>query len=824
MLKPHDNIALVYAERKMTFSQLINRVRRIASDWPVQPDSRVVIMGPNSPEWVSALYASWQNGAAAVPVDFMSTMEDVSHILGDCQPVLAFVSDENRELFQQAMDDSGIRPELVSLESLADLPDPGTAGELRQPSKDEIMEIIYTSGTTGKPKGVMLTWDNLLSNFEHVWHPDYDLYHPEDRFGAILPFHHSYPLQGALTAVLHGGATVVMVEKLEPEVIMRTIQENRVTHIPVVPRLLTLFHQRIMDRINASFVKRMVFAVGKAIPSMAFRKKLFSQAQQAFGGHLDYMSCGGARLDPRIVRDFQVLGFTILDGFGMTETGPLISNNPKRGVRVGSVGLPVANMTVRIEDGEVQVKGRNVMKGYYNLPEATAETIVDGWLKTGDLGEVDKDGYLYITGRKKDILVLSNGKKINPEELEQGLTTLSPLVAEAGVFQDGDRIHAVFRPDLTAARQAGVTNVEEAIRDTVVNRHNGSVPAYRKITAVTIVPDELPRTRLGKLRRFMLPELTTRTVPEVQVKESEPDSRVYREIKQYLSREKDTPVWPSADLEMDLGLDSMDRVSLQAWLEDRFGASPDDEQWSNLRTVQQLTDAMAVSVDSGVAGETMDDSDQAGGDLPRSSLFHRSMRLLSRMWLKLYFRVKVDGLEKLPDTPFILAPNHQSMLDALLATTWLPREKFRNTFFFAKYKHFRSGWRRFLARRSNVIRVDINKGLRHSVNKLGEALKSVHNLIIFPEGTRSRDGRIQACKKTFAQLSKEFKVPVVPVAIKGAFEAFPPNRWIPRPRRITVSFLEPVMPDPRDMQRILEEVEEAIRSRLQSEIPCGSTS
>lgn len=822
MLKPHENVALVYAERKMTFPQLINRVRRIATDWPVKPESRVVIMGPNSPEWVSALYAAWENGAAAVPVDFMSPMEDVSHILGDAKPVLAFVSDQNRELFQQAMADSGVMPQLVSLESLADLPDPATAGELRQPSSDEIMEIIYTSGTTGKPKGVMLTWDNLLSNFEHVWHPDYDLYHPEDRFCAILPFHHSFPLQGALTAVLHGGATVVMVEKLEPEVIMRTIQENKVTHIPIVPRLLTLFHQRIMGRINASFVKRMVFAVGKAIPSVAFRKKLFSQAQQAFGGHLDYMPCGGARLDPRILRDFEVLGFTILDGFGMTETGPLISNNPKGGVRVGSVGLPVKNMKVRIQDGEVQVKGRNVMKGYYNLPEATAETIVDGWLRTGDLGEVDKDGYLYITGRKKDILVLSNGKKINPEELEQGLAAMSPLVAEAGVFQEGDRIHAVFRPDLAAARQAGVANVAEAIRDTVINRHNGRVPAYRRITAVTIVPDELPRTRLGKLRRFMLPELTTRSDPEVQVTAPEPDTPVYHEIKQYLIREKNTPVWPSADLEMDLGLDSMDRVSLQAWLEDRFAVSPDDAQWSELRTVQQLTDAMVDSMN--VSADDEPGKVDEAGDMPHSSLFHRSMRLLSRMWLKLYFRVKVDGLDKLPDTPFILAPNHQSMLDALLATTWLPREKFRNTFFFAKYKHFRSGWRRFLARRSNVILVDINKGLRHSVNKLGEALKSGHNLIIFPEGTRSRDGRIQAFKKTFAQLSKEFKVPVVPVAIKGAFEAFPPNRWIPRPRRITVSFLDPVMPDPKDMQRILDEVEEAIRSRLQPEVPCGSTS
>ncbi len=822
-LKPGSQTALIFGSRSVTHSQLIARIQACAGRFRVASGDRVLILGPNSIEWVVAFYSAWEQGAIAVPVDFMSSAGDVAHILADCEPALVFCGGGQKSVLRQAMTRSGHEPPVVDMEQLQNLPDNQPARTVRSPDSDEVMELIYTSGTTGAPKGVMLTWDNILSNFEHVWAPEKDLYHPGDRFGAILPFHHAYPLRGSLTGVLYGGACVVIVEKLEPEIILRTMQENAVTHIPVVPRLLALFHQRIMGRIRSSAVKRSVFALARMIPSCSLRRRIFSQVHDAFGGNLDYMPCGGARLDPEIIRDFQVLGFTILDGFGMTETGPLISNNPKGGVRIGSVGQPVRNMAVRISDGEIQVKGRNVMHGYWNLPEETQTVIRDGWLSTGDLGELDQDGYLFITGRKKDILVLSNGKKINPEELEQALAASTPLIGEAGVFQDGDRIHAVIRPDLAAAREQGVSNIESAVREAIADGYNRSVPAYRKVTAITLVTEELPRTRLGNLRRFMLPELVSGNSREMKQTQREPDSDTYRRIRDYLMSEKNIAIHPDDDLEMDLGLDSMDRVSLQAWLEEQFDVAPADTDWAGIRTVRMLVDRLDKLAVVNEPQPAVSDDTYEQADMPRSTPLHRFMRMLSRVWLKLFFRVKVEGLDRLPDMPFILAPNHQSMVDGLLAAVWLPVDKFKRTYFFAKYKHFRSRWRMFMARRNNIILVDINRGLKNSLEKLGTVLKNGNNLIIFPEGTRTRDGHLQAFKKTFAQLSREFRIPVVPVVIKGAFEAFPPHRFFPRPRKITVSFLEPVLPDTDDVNRIMAEVERAIRMKLQGPTPANGS-
>lgn len=814
-LKPGSQTALIFGTRSVSHSQLIARIQACAEHYSVEAGDRILILGPNSIEWVVAFYSAWEQGAVSVPVDFMSSAGDVAHVLSDCRPALAFCAGEQLAVLQEAVQRSGHQPSVIEMEELQRLPDDRPVSAVRTPEPDELMELIYTSGTTGSPKGVMLTWDNVLSNFEHVWAPEKDLYHPGDRFGAILPFHHAYPLRGSLTGVLYGGACVVMVEKLEPEVILGTMQRHRVTHIPVVPRLLSLFHQRIMGRIRASVIKRAVFGLGKVVPSQSFRRRVFHQVHEAFGGNLDYMPCGGARLDPEIIRDFQVLGFTILDGFGMTETGPLISNNPKRGVRIGSVGQPVKNMEVRISGGEIQVKGRNVMRGYWNRPDETAEVVRSGWLCTGDLGELDDAGYLFITGRKKDILVLSNGKKINPEEMEQALSVSTPLIGEVGVFQDGDRIHAVIRPDLVAAREQGVANIESAVREAVTDGYNRSIPAYRKVTAITLSTDELPRTRLGKLRRFMLPELVSGKDREASAPIDEPDSDAYRLIRDHLTAEKNIVIYPDDDLEMDLGLDSMDRVSLQAWLEEQFDVAPTDADWAGIRTVRMLVDQLERLQETGEMIREPETESQDHGRIPHSTVLHRFMRMLSRIWLKLLFRVKVEGLDRLPDTPFILAPNHQSMVDGLLAAVWLPVDKFKRTYFFAKYKHFRSRWRRFMARRNNIILVDINRGLKNSLDKLGAVLKNGNNLIIFPEGTRTRDGHLQSFKKTFAQLSSEFRIPVVPVVIKGAFDAFPPHKLFPRPRKITVSFLEPVLPDPADVKRIMADVEQAIRLQLQ---------
>ena len=276
--------------------------------------------------------------------------------------------------------------------------------------------ILYTSGTTGEPKGVMLSFKNLLSNIKAI--EKVGVAGKEDRTLALLPFHHSYPLMVTMLVPLYLGATIVFLERLSSEELLKALKEHKITILVGVPRLYQLLHQRIMEGIRSNPLGNLLFAISPFL-NPPLRRLLFKRVHKAFGGRIKYLVSGGAKLPVDIALDLNRLGFTILEGYGLTETSPIVSFNPPQRPKLGSVGLPIEEVYVKIsEEGEVLVRGVNVMQGYYKKPEETKKAFKDGWFMTGDLGYLDQEGYLYITGRKKEILVLSGGKKVNPEELE----------------------------------------------------------------------------------------------------------------------------------------------------------------------------------------------------------------------------------------------------------------------------------------------------------------------------------------------------------------------------------------------------------------------
>ncbi|PKL90412.1 MAG: long-chain fatty acid--CoA ligase [Ignavibacteriae bacterium HGW-Ignavibacteriae-2] len=816
-LKDHNKTAIVNGQQIISYKKLLTEINNYSSLTSDIKAEKIAIFCGNRPEWIYALYSGWVNSSIVVPIDYMSTSDEVAYILSDCRPEIIFTSEESKAVLEKAVEIAGYNPVIMLMDNIKESAADEANITFPEFNMDDTALIIYTSGTTGSPKGVMLTYQNILSNLYSVAR-DIPIYTADDRILVLLPLHHIFPLIGTIVAPLYAGGTMALSPSMSGEDIIKTLQDNKITLVLGVPRLYAMIRKGIKDKINKSFVAKTLFSLAEKIDSPAFSKKIFKKVHERFGGHVKDMICGGAKLDENVARDFKTLGFEILEGFGMTEAAPMITFTRPGRVKVGSPGEILPGTEAKIMDGEVCAKGPNIMKGYFNRPEETNAILIDGWLHTGDLGYFDDEGFLFITGRKKEIIILSNGKNINPEEIETKLSDYE-LVSEAGVFMREDRLHAVIFPDFAAIHNLSIPNLEEAFKWQVVDNYNGKVSPYKKIADFTLVNEALPRTRLSKLKRFMLPELVLKHDKEKTEAEHEPDSEEYQILKNFLKELKNIVIHPSDHLEIDLSLDSLDKVTLQVFLNNTFGTAFKDEYFSKYPTVEKLAEHIEqtktkMDVEEINWGEIF--KEKINLTLPKSWYTYSMLKFLSKLFLKVYFRLKIEGNKKLPDGPLIIAPNHQSFFDGLFVSVSLKDRLFRNTYFYAKEKHVSNWFLKFMANKHNVIVMDINKELKQSLQKMAEVLKKGKNIIIFPEGTRTTNGNLGQYKKTFAILSRELNIPIIPVSIRGAFEALPKGSLIPRPfKKIRIKFLDPVYPGDHTYESLTDTVFDLVNKEAQ---------
>ena len=506
-LKSNSKTAIIWQDAAYSYDDILKNVNYYSTLF--SNAEKIAVFSENRPEWIYAFYAGWKNGAIVVPVDFLASAEEVAFILNDCQPEEIFCSAKTRDTLNEALKSVGHKYNIHCFEDQTYQVNDFSAEEFEI---DDIMKtaaIIYTSGTTGSPKGVMLSFDNILANVEAVT-DGIPIYTDFRTVLALLPYHHVFPLMGAMIAPLKACGKIAFSPSIKPEDILETLQKNAVNLIIGVPRLYAAFHKSIMDKINAHFITKALFKTAKLINSRAFSKFIFKTVHRKFGGHVEYMISGGAKLDEDVARDFKALGFEMLEGFGMTEAAPMITfTRPGKWV-IGSAGQALPGLDVKIKDGEIIARGRNIMQGYYNRPEETAEVLKDGWLHTGDLGSIDKDGYLYVTGRKKEIIVLSSGKNVNPEEAEKKLRSFSDFISDVGVFMHDDEIKAAFFPNLKEVYEKKIPNLAKHIQEEIINKYNKQVSYYKRISNFLILHKELPKTRLGKLQRFKLSKLANK--------------------------------------------------------------------------------------------------------------------------------------------------------------------------------------------------------------------------------------------------------------------------------------------------------------------------
>jgi long-chain acyl-CoA synthetase len=528
------------------FVDTIRRVSVALDSLGVRRGDRVALMSESRPEWVFSDLAILTTGAVTVPIYPTLSAMQAAYILSDAEARLAIVSDGTQlakvqeirhrvpslELVVVIDSPSSGLPPGASILSFAELETRGRDLIAREPERDaqyearialvgagDLATIIYTSGTTGDPKGVMLTHDNIVSNVKSV--ESLLVKSPEDVALSFLPLSHSFE-RTVVFSYLSDGVTVVFAQTMDT--LGRDLPRTSPTLMTAVPRVFEKLHARIVDAVEqGSRVRRWVFhwafraglarvrraqAEGSSMAPGGFQDRLadrlvFSKIRARVGGRLRFLLSGSAPLSKPLAEFFAAAGIPILEGYGLTETAPILTGNPPDRNRLGTVGPAIRGVELRIaEDGEILARGPNIMQGYWKKPAATAEAIVDGWFHTGDVGAIGPDGYLTITDRKKDLLVTSGGKKIAPQPLEE-----NRLVAEAIVVGDRRRFpavliapsFAVLRERLKALGRPHDASREELVRrpdvaglyQEIVNALNGELAQYEQLKRIGLLPTEL---------------------------------------------------------------------------------------------------------------------------------------------------------------------------------------------------------------------------------------------------------------------------------------------------------------------------------------------
>lgn len=809
-VKDYNKTAIIYDGKEISYKEAIIKSKIFSQEFSIENEDKVIIFMENRPELLYSFLGTWDKSGTCVCLDASLSGEELVYYINDSDSKYIYTSQGNLPKVQKALEISG---KTLGIAVVDDIAGKEFDGELviNAPAPENVALMLYTSGTTGNPKGVMLKFDNILINVEGL--DKYNMFVQEDIVLALLPMHHIFPLLGSGVIPLAKGATIVFLKEMSSQAMVDAFQKYKVTMMIGVPRLWEMLHQKIMEKINASKVTKGIFKLAEKINSISFSRKIFKKVHDNFGGNLRFFVSGGSKLDPKIARDFLTLGIKICEGYGMTETAPMISFTPLNEIMPGSAGKILPGIEVKIaDDGEIIARGRNVMKGYYKRPEATAETIdKDGWIHTGDLGEIKND-YLYVTGRKKEMIVLSNGKNINPIEIEQWIMGKTNLIQEIVVAEIDSVLTAVIYPNFQKISEEKITNIKETLKWGVIDSYNGKAPNYKKILDIRIVQEEMPKTKIGKIRRFMIPEMLKAKENDNIVIE-EPKFEEYTMLKEYLVKVKKKPVTPFAHIELDLGMDSLDMVELLTYLESTFGIKASEELIIENSTVEKL--AVYIKENRGENKvEEVNWNEYLNKDidveLPKSNIVTKIGKAILWIVFKLYIRVKKEGTENITTDPVIYAGNHQSFLDAFLFNHVVPTNVLNNVYYLAKVKHFSKGYMKTLGENSNVILVDINKNLGEVLQTLAMVLRSGKSVAIFPEGARTRDGKMLEFKKSFAILAKELNIPIVPFGIKGAFEAFPSNSKFPKSSDVEIKFFERIEPKDMSYEEIVEKTRDCI--------------
>lgn len=730
------------------------------------------------------------------------------------------------------------------------------AGEFPVLSPSAPAALFYTSGTTGAPKGVPLSHQNLVFQLNAL--RTIGLVTDKERVLLPLPLHHVYSFVVGMLAPLVLGLALVLPQSLTGPQIIRALREGQVTFIVGVPRLYSALYLGIKTRFSSQgvvvgqFFKAIVCLLVWQQRHFGWNlgKWLLFPIHRQLAPKLQKMASGGAALNPKLAWDLQGLGWQVAIGYGLTETSPMLTFNPPGTRKLDSVGKPIPGVEIRIDTsvslgegrlalgtsekdkaysvGEILVRGPGVFAGYHHLPEKTQDAFVNGWFRTGDLGRFDKEGYLYILGRVSTLIVTEGGENIQPEEVEEAYQA-NPAIREIGVLQREGRLVAVIVPELSAIHQQDwqeKADIDQSIRN-ALTQISKQLPSYQHLSDYVLTRESLPKTRLGKIRRHLLSQYFDRARQGSQSPETKAvgplpleemsdqdltllENPMSRRVWEWLAeRYSDRPLTPDTSPALDLEVDSLEWLNLSLEIHDRTGIELGEEAIGRIETVRDLLQEVAESSEATTPippDEFLEHPERVLSENQRSLLrplgpissrVSRILFSLNRSLMRSLFRLKAEGLEYVSErSQFVLIPNHCSYLDPFLIAAALDDRYLHQTYWGGWVGvAFRTPLQRLTSRLAGVIPIDPKKGVFSSLAFGAAVLKNKKNLVWFPEGERSVNGKLQPFKPGIGLLLEHFPVPAIPLIIQGSYEALPVGRWLPRLRApITLCFSAPLDP------------------------------
>ena len=737
---------------RITYAELLQRVEERAGRWQglgLTLGDRVLLAGENGPEWVISCMACSFLGAAVVPVDPQTPGEEVERIAAFCE-ARAIVA--GPAVLEGVVPAAGrMRIDLLSGAPAGEATAAPSTFQEPEISHDREASIIFTSGTRVDPRGVILTHGNLISDLLALG--EVQRVYDSDRILSLLPLHHGLEFTGALLTSLWGGASIFYLDgPLNSRNILDTIREQEITAVLAVPRILKILADR---------VRRLDTRTDGARPDDVEVLR-----------RLRLIVSGGAPLGEELFDAYRDLGLTVYEGYGLTETSPIVTVNPPGGARRGSVGVALPCVELRIDapqghDGEILVSGSSVTPGYLNRPDLTAEVLRDGWLRTGDLGHLDEDGYLFITGRQRDLIVTGGGKNVYPDEVEDLYSGL-PHTAELAVVglpsarTLGEEVHGVAVLD-HRARDMDPHEAEERIRERAYALSR-DLPTWQRIARLHIQRRPLPRLDDGRVDRGALREDLERGGPdEVDAADSLApwERQVYHRLS-HLSGLAVGEIVAHADAPLDTLIDSLMAVELAACLEEA-GARPltIDRRRTTLR---RLLDEAGPALTLAEAGEKGYWSSVLGGREPGERTGRSALGAAAARVLRSALGVEVEG-EGLPGEPFLLAASRPGPAAAAAVYAALRPELDGLCLLVERQDAIGGRWESRLCRWfAELVTLSGPNGLPRALEEAAGRIGRRRPLLLFPEGA-PRPSAVGAYRPGIGLLALELDLPVVPVRV-----------------------------------------------------------
>ena len=812
---------LTYKETAAAARAFAHTLRRAG----IRKGQAVAIWSENRPEWIVAFWGCLLEGVVLVPIDYRASEAFLARVAGivDARAILVGEVVDATPLAQ------GTRPVWPLLDLRSATAEPANA-EPRTPSPesrqdftpDDTAEIIFTSGATAEPKGVVITHRNILANvipierevakYRHYARPFLPI-----RFLNLLPLSHMFGQSMATFVPPMLAGLVLFTRSYSPDEIVRQIRSRRVSVLVCVPKMLDVLREHVL---------RVAPETATAPEKMHWMMRWwrYRRVHRMFGLKFWAMVVGAAPLDPDLEAFWGRLGFVVIQGYGLTETAPIVTlNHPFHAAR-GAVGKPIAGVEVKIaDDGEILVRGENVTRGYFNAPEETRSAFKDGWFHTGDVGDFDDKGQLRIRGRKKEMIVTAEGLNVFPEDVEQAINA-QPGVRESAVVgavvpgTSSERVHAVV------VLEAG------ADLDVIVRAANARLGDHQKIRAAVVWPSgELPRTDgTRKLKRRELKAWIAGTRPTERG-----ESGDGRSVASVLARFSPGRPVTSATTIDELGLSSLERVELMMALEEVFQVTIDEGRFSEARTVGDL-EALTKPLDAAQPARVATTETFEFPLWNQSRLAAGLRRISLPTWIlplgRVFARVDAHGVQHLDNLrgPAIFAANHQSHFDTPVILDALP-PRWRYTIAPAMAKEFfRAHFHPQLVSRGEFLKNSANyylaalffnafplpqreTGTRQTLRHIGELVDRGASILIFPEGRRTADGSIGRFQPGVAMIAARLGVPVVPVRLDGVDRILHQTWKFPRRGVAKVSFGPPISLKGNDYAAMAAEIEAAVR-------------